>query len=63
MPPKFFSPLQMQTSQGEVIITNDWATILKQMSVNHPAAKMVIEFLHLVFPDRIDRSILSITDG
>lgn len=33
----------MQTSQGEVIITNDGATILKQMSVNHPAAKMMVE--------------------
>jgi hypothetical protein len=37
---------QMQTSQGEVIITNDGATILKQMSVNHPAAKMV-RLLHV----------------
>jgi hypothetical protein len=63
MPPNFFSPLQMQTSQGEVIITNDGATILKQMSVNHPAAKMVIQFLHLVIPDRIHCSIFSITDG
>lgn len=33
--------LQIQASNGEVTITNDGATILKQMSVIHPAAKMV----------------------
>eukprot|EP00961_Rhodomonas_salina_P273679 3698086-Rhodomonas_salina.1 len=32
---------QIQSGQGEVIITNDGATILKQMSVAHPTAKMV----------------------
>jgi T-complex protein 1 subunit delta len=31
----------IQTSNGEVTITNDGATILKQMNVIHPAAKMV----------------------
>jgi len=31
----------IQTAQGEVIITNDGATILKHMSVLHPAARMV----------------------
>lgn len=31
----------IQTSSGEVVITNDGATILKHMSVMHPAAKMV----------------------
>jgi hypothetical protein len=31
----------IQTGNGEVTITNDGATILKQMSVIHPAAKMV----------------------
>ncbi|MBM6386798.1 MAG: hypothetical protein JSY10_22835 [Paenibacillus sp.] len=31
----------MQTSSGEVVITNDGATILKHMAVLHPAAKMV----------------------
>lgn len=31
----------IQTAQGEVVITNDGATILKHMSVMHPAAKMV----------------------
>lgn len=34
--------LQIQTSNGEVVITNDGATILKHMAVLHPAAKMVI---------------------
>jgi T-complex protein 1 subunit delta len=33
--------IQITNSGGEVIITNDGATILKQMEVNHPAAKMV----------------------
>jgi T-complex protein 1 subunit delta len=31
----------IQNANGEVVITNDGATILKQMSVLHPAAKMV----------------------
>ncbi|KAG8907415.1 T-complex protein 1 subunit delta [Tulasnella sp. 403] len=32
----------IQTSQGEVIITNDGATILKHLAVLHPAAKMLV---------------------
>ena len=32
----------IQTGTGEVVITNDGATILKKMNVMHPAAKMVI---------------------
>jgi T-complex protein 1 subunit delta len=36
-------PLQIQSGNGEVVITNDGATILKQMAVLHPAAKMVSE--------------------
>lgn len=31
------------SSTGEVIITNDGATILKQMEVTHPAAKMLVD--------------------
>jgi T-complex protein 1 subunit delta len=31
----------IQTGNDEVTITNEGATILKQMSVIHPAAKMV----------------------
>ena len=31
----------IQSGNGDVTITNDGATILKQMSVIHPAAKMV----------------------
>lgn len=31
----------IQSGNGEVVITNDGATILKQMDVVHPAAKMV----------------------
>ena len=31
----------IQSSDGSVTITNDGATILKQMQVMHPAAKMV----------------------
>lgn len=33
----------IQDSKGEVLITNDGATILKQMEVVHPAAKMLVE--------------------
>jgi len=44
----------IQTGNGEVTITNDGATILKQMSVIHPAAKMVCFsdriFLENIFP-------------
>jgi T-complex protein 1 subunit delta len=31
------------TSTGEVVITNDGATILKHMAVLHPAARMLVE--------------------
>lgn len=31
------------TSSGEVIITNDGATILKKINVNHPAAQMLVD--------------------
>ena len=30
-------------SMGDVVITNDGATILKEIDVAHPAAKMIIE--------------------
>lgn len=33
----------IQVANGEVTITNDGATILKQMNVIHPAAKMLVE--------------------
>ncbi|SOV09434.1 probable CCT4 - component of chaperonin-containing T-complex [Ustilago sp. UG-2017a] len=33
----------IQTSNGEVVITNDGATILKHMVVMHPAARMLVE--------------------
>lgn len=33
--------MQIQTSKGEVIVTNDGATILKSIQALHPAAKMV----------------------
>ncbi|RNA25963.1 T-complex 1 subunit delta-like [Brachionus plicatilis] len=33
----------IQSSDGSVTITNDGATILKQMQVSHPAAKMLVE--------------------
>ena len=33
----------IQTADGEVIITNDGATILRQMAVTHPTAKMMVE--------------------
>ena len=36
----------IRSKNGEVTITNDGATILKQMSVMHPAAKMLVEISH-----------------
>ena len=33
----------IQDAKGEVTITNDGATILNQMNVVHPAAKMLVE--------------------
>lgn len=33
----------MQTSSGDVLITNDGATILAKMTVEHPAAKMLVQ--------------------
>jgi T-complex protein 1 subunit delta len=33
----------IRDGRGEVTITNDGATILKQMSVVHPTAKMLVE--------------------
>jgi len=30
-------------SLGDVVITNDGATILKEMDIEHPAAKMIVE--------------------
>lgn len=33
----------IQAKNGDVTITNDGATILKEMKVNHPAAKMLVE--------------------
>ena len=39
----------IQSADGSVTITNDGATILKQMQVMHPAAKMVIIMLIMFF--------------
>lgn len=33
----------IQTADGNVTISNDGATILKHMSVMHPAARMLVE--------------------
>ena len=35
--------MQIQDGKGDVTITNDGATILKQMQVLHPAARMLVE--------------------
>lgn len=43
---------QIQDAKGDVTITNDGATILKQMQVLHPAAKMVSGSLHCSDSDR-----------
>lgn len=54
---------KIQTSKGEVIVTNDGATILKNIQALHPAAKMVrISFLvaaptiYLSAPQLVDLS-------
>lgn len=44
--PALFS--QIQDAKGDVTITNDGATILKQMQVLHPAAKMVSGFFSIL---------------
>lgn len=36
----------IQSADGQVTITNDGATILKQIEVLHPAAKMLVELSH-----------------
>ncbi|KAF2467439.1 T-complex protein 1 subunit delta [Lindgomyces ingoldianus] len=36
----------IQTGKGETIITNDGATMLNQMSVMHPSAKMLVDLAH-----------------
>lgn len=41
MPTYLPDSFQIQTSKGEVIVTNDGATILKSIQALHPAAKMV----------------------
>lgn len=35
--------MQVASANGEVIITNDGATILAKMTVTQPAAKMLVE--------------------
>jgi T-complex protein 1 subunit delta len=44
-PPQSVCPRRAQISSphGEVVITNDGATILKQMEVSHPTAKMLVD--------------------
>ncbi|ORY04015.1 T-complex protein 1 subunit delta [Clohesyomyces aquaticus] len=36
----------IQTGKGETIITNDGATMLNQMAVMHPSAKMLVDLAH-----------------
>src|ERR1700693_816341 len=38
-------------SMGDVTITNDGATMLKEMDVQHPAAKMIIEVAKTIDTD------------
>ena len=37
------SPIGAQSKDGEVIITNDGATIMSHLQVFHPTAKMLVE--------------------
>ncbi|KAF1077488.1 thermosome subunit alpha [Methanogenium sp. MK-MG] len=41
--PRGMDKMMVSQSGGDVVITNDGATILHEMSVEHPAAKLVIE--------------------
>ena len=43
MPPPSRPAAQISSPKGEVVITNDGATILKQMQVAHPTAKMLVD--------------------
>ena len=38
----------IKDSRGEILITNDGATILQKMDVVHPTAKMVYSIINLV---------------
>jgi T-complex protein 1 subunit delta len=40
---QYSSPLQVVQPDGEVLITNDGATILQKMTVQHPSAKMLVD--------------------
>jgi T-complex protein 1 subunit delta len=48
----------IQSPDGSVTITNDGATILKQMQVMHPAAKMV--FISLIFVLNLNKKVFSL---
>lgn len=41
----------IKDSRGEILITNDGATILQKMDVVHPTAKMVYSIINLVSGD------------
>ena len=43
MPLPSYPAAQISSPKGEVVITNDGATILKQMQVAHPTAKMLVD--------------------
>lgn len=42
-----FDHQKLKTKVGDVTITNDGATILKQLDVEHPAAKVLVELADL----------------
>lgn len=47
---------------GDVTITNDGATILKQLDVEHPAAKILVE-LAQIQDKEVKPSIIKVGDG
>lgn len=57
------SRFQIQDEKGDVTITNDGATILKQMQVLHPSAKMVRPGLEPVEPPLLSYPHLLISGG
>ena len=50
----------IKNGKGEVTITNDGATILKQMSVLHPTAKMLVEISKAQDTDHVEQLPLSL---
>ena len=47
---------------GDIVVTNDGVTILKEMDIEHPAAKMLVEVAKTQEDEVGDGSLLWVTD-